>query len=276
LAFNKHQHKKKNRIQNTLNITNSNESTFSTAKNKLYSIEISKIKSNPYQPRFELDNLEDLKDSIKEFGLLQPPTVSKDASNDKYILIYGHRRLEAVKELGYESIDVFIQDNNDLNLRLKALAENSQRQDLDFLELAYAYKSILEDINISLEDLGKKVNKSKTYISQVLSILKLESEVIAQTKKDGYKVLSVLNKLNQIDKENQLDLYNQIKSLTRDDALSILSQHLNQKSKNNSKYSFKEKSGKYNFSIDTKNISKDEIQQAISDLLATVDKLKDL
>jgi ParB family chromosome partitioning protein len=275
MAFSKHR-KNKDRFENSFK-SESESSVFSTAKNKLYSIDINLIEPNPYQPRFEIDDVNELKASIAKLGLLQPLTVSKVKPNGKYTLIYGHRRLQALKELNKDDVEVLIEDNSDEQLRLKALAENSQRKDLDFLELAFAYKEILDTKKISYDELAQDVNKSKAYISQVLSILKLNSKVREKIKEEKYKTLSVLNKLNQVENNEQLDVYEKIKKLTRDEAVDYINMYIKESAtpKERKNLEIKNNRGKYNIKLNTNNLSSEEKKEAISKLYQIIKQLKE-
>jgi ParB family chromosome partitioning protein len=271
--FDKHKIKSRDRFNRV-----QSQEVFSSSAKKLYSIDINQIKDNPYQPRFEIDDIEELKASIQNIGLIQPLTVSKN-SDSTYTLIYGHRRLQALKELGYDDIEVLIEDNSDKNLRLKAISENSQRKDLDFLELAVAYKEIVAENNFTAEQLAKEVNKSKTYISQVLSILKLDENLLQEIKKDKYKTLSVLNKLNQIENNKQLDIYTNIKNLTRDEALIYIDEYKKSKKdiKDKKPYNIIAKSGKYKIDIDTNILNKsdkDELVRRLRNLIIQIEGQK--
>lgn len=276
MGFSKHK-KTKDRFENGYKKLYNENSVFSNAKNKLFSIDINLIEPNPYQPRFEIDNVDDLKNSIQKLGLLQPLTVSKVNSEGKYTLIYGHRRLQALKELGKEDVEVLIEDNSDEELRLKALAENSQRKDLDFLELAFAYKEIIETKNITLDELAQDVNKTKGYISQVLSILKLDDIVLQKIRDDKYKTLSVLNKLNQVEKDNQLNIYNNVKELSRDEAVEYIKEYVETKKepKETLNYEIKNNKGKISIKIDTKRLSNEDKEKVIKNLNEIINNLKE-
>jgi ParB family chromosome partitioning protein len=260
--FDKHKLKNRDRFKQK-----NKEKVFTTSEKKLYSIDINTIVDNPYQPRLEIDDIDELKASISSIGLIQPLTVSKN-SNSTYTLIYGHRRLQALKELGYDDVEVLIEDNSDKNLRLKAIAENSQRKDLDFLELAVAYKEIIDTYSYTLEELAKEVNKSKTYVSQVLSILKLDNSTLKVIKDDKYRTLSVLNKLNQIEDTKQLDIYNSVKAMTRDEALKYIDEYIKSSKEPIIKraYNIKAKNGKYKIDIDTTKLDKKESKELVRKL----------
>ncbi|MGA1933486.1 ParB/RepB/Spo0J family partition protein [Arcobacter sp. YIC-464] len=141
-------------------------------------LEISKISANPNQPRkiFDEDKLKELSDSIVEHGLLQPVTVI-EKSEDEYILVAGERRLRAHKLANLEKIKAYIIDADELKLRELALIENIQRDDLNIVELAYSYAQLINEHDLTHEELSKKVFKSRTSITNTLRLLQLSSYV---------------------------------------------------------------------------------------------------
>ncbi|MCT7524261.1 ParB/RepB/Spo0J family partition protein [Aliarcobacter cryaerophilus] len=141
-------------------------------------IEVSLIKPNPNQPRkiFDEEKLQELSASIKEHGLLQPIVVVED-EDGTYTLIAGERRLRAHKLANIEEIKVIIVDKDEFKLRELALIENIQRDDLNIIELAFCYAQLLNEHNITHEELSKKVFKSRTSITNTLRLLQLSSYV---------------------------------------------------------------------------------------------------
>ncbi len=154
-----------------------NSNDISTNNNTIEELEVSKIKPNPNQPRkiFDEDKLRELSESIVEHGLLQPVTVIR--SDDGYTLIAGERRLRAHKLANLDRIKSVIIDIEDFKLRELALIENIQRDDLNIIELAYSYAQLINEHNITHEDLSKKVFKSRTSITNTLRLLQLSSYV---------------------------------------------------------------------------------------------------
>jgi len=148
-----------------------------TSNNDLLEIEIDKIKLNPYQPRkiFNDQKLQELSDSIKTNGLLQPIVVTRDA--DKFLLIAGERRLKASLLANKTTIKALVLDVEDSKLRELALIENIQRDDLNIIEIAYSYAGLINDHNITHEELAKLVSKSRSSITNVLRLLTLSSLV---------------------------------------------------------------------------------------------------
>lgn len=141
-------------------------------------IEVSLIKPNPNQPRkiFDEEKLQELSASIKEHGLLQPIVVVED-EDGTYTLIAGERRLRAHKLANIEEIKAIIVDKDEFKLRELALIENIQRDDLNIIELAFCYSQLLNEHNITHEELSKKVFKSRTSITNTLRLLQLSSYV---------------------------------------------------------------------------------------------------
>ena len=141
-------------------------------------IELSLIKPNPNQPRkiFDEEKLQELSYSIKEHGLLQPIVVVED-EDGTYTLIAGERRLRAHKLANIEEIKAIIVDKDEFKLRELALIENIQRDDLNIIELAFCYAQLLNEHNITHEELSKKVFKSRTSITNTLRLLQLSSYV---------------------------------------------------------------------------------------------------
>ncbi|MDD3008003.1 MAG: ParB/RepB/Spo0J family partition protein [Arcobacter sp.] len=152
----------------------------STGNNKsgVRKLDVSLIKANPNQPRkiFDEEKLSELSESIKEHGLLQPIVVVENDDNS-YTLIAGERRLRAHKLAKIDQIKAIIVDADELKLRELALIENIQRDDLNIIELAYCYAQLLNEHNITHEELSKKVFKSRTSITNTLRLLQLNSYV---------------------------------------------------------------------------------------------------
>lgn len=141
-------------------------------------IDVSLILPNPNQPRkiFDEEKLQELSDSIKEHGLLQPVVVFEN-KDGTYTLIAGERRLRAHKIAQIEEIKSIVVDEDELKLRELALIENIQRDDLNIIELAFCYAQLLNEHNITHEELSKKVFKSRTSITNTLRLLQLSPYV---------------------------------------------------------------------------------------------------
>lgn len=160
------------------NSTPANETSENEVSDVILELDTDKIKPNPNQPRkiFDEDKLRELSDSIVEHGLLQPVTVIRD-DNGEYILIAGERRLRAHKLAELKTIRSTIVNIDDFKLRELALIENIQRDDLNVIELAYSYAQLINEHNITHDELSKKVFKSRTSITNTLRLLQLSSYV---------------------------------------------------------------------------------------------------
>jgi len=139
---------------------------------------IDSIKPNPYQPRksFDINNLQELSDSIKSYGVLQPISV-RVVNGNSYELIAGERRLRASKLAGLTEIPAIVIDVYDEDSAIIALIENLQRKDLNFIEEAEGYYNLINDHNLTQEKLAKMLGKSQSTIANKLRILKLNKEV---------------------------------------------------------------------------------------------------
>ena len=146
-----------------------------TSKNEIFEIDVNNIKLNPYQPRkiFNEDKLKELSQSITNNGLLQPIVVTKDAGT--YLLVAGERRLRATKLAQISTIKAVVIDIDSNKLRELALIENIQRDDLNVIEVAYSYAGLINDYNITHEELSTIVSKSRSSISNILRLLTLSS-----------------------------------------------------------------------------------------------------
>ncbi len=139
-------------------------------------IEVDLISPNPYQPRtyFSEEALNELSESIKKHGLLQPIIVIE--KDDKFVLLAGERRLRATKIAGFKTIRAIIADIESKNLRELALIENIQREDLNPVELAVSYKELIEEYKITQEGLSEIIHKSRTQITNTIRLLSLSDE----------------------------------------------------------------------------------------------------
>ncbi len=145
---------------------------------KVVQIPVNLIIPNPAQPRkvFTEEELEELTNSIKEYGVLQPLLVKKGEGR-RFILIAGERRLRASKLAGLQRVPVIIKDLDEPEAALIALVENVQREDLNFLEEARAYKKLMEEFNLTQGEIAKRVSKRQSTISNKIRILTLPEEL---------------------------------------------------------------------------------------------------
>ena len=136
------------------------------------------IETNPYQPRehFEQEALNDLAESIRIQGIIQPITVRKIAPR-KYQLISGERRLQASKIAGLEKIPAYVRTADEQQMIEMALIENIQRENLNAMEIAHSYKLLMDECHLKQEDLGQRVGKNRSTVTNYLRLLKLPTEI---------------------------------------------------------------------------------------------------
>jgi len=168
-------------------------------------IDIDKIETNPFQPRTDFDEtaLSELSESIKKQGVIQPVTVRK-MGYDKYQLISGERRLRASKMAGLETIPVFIRVANDEQMLEMALIENIHRENLNAIEVAISYQRLLEECQLTQDQLSEKIGKDRSTVANFLRLLKLPAEIQIAIR-DGYITMGHARAIINIsDKTKQL------------------------------------------------------------------------
>jgi len=140
-------------------------------------IPLSDIRPNPYQPRknFDKEALDELATSIRNYGVFQPIIVKKSIKG--YDLVAGERRLRASKLAGLETIPAIVKEFSDEEMREIALLENLQRENLTSIELAWAYKGLIDSLHIRQEDLAAKIGKSRSHVTNTLGLLRLPDDV---------------------------------------------------------------------------------------------------
>jgi ParB family chromosome partitioning protein len=146
--------------------------------NSVGQIPVGQIEANPYQPRthFDQEALAELADSIKMQGIIQPVTVRQMGTNS-YQLISGERRLQASKLAGLETIPAYIRKADDQQMLEMALIENIQRENLNAIEIALSYQRLLSECNLRQEDLGERVGKNRSTVTNYLRLLKLPPDI---------------------------------------------------------------------------------------------------
>ena len=174
-------------------------------------IEISHIETNPFQPRTDFDEnaIEELAKSIKEQGIIQPVTVRK-MGFDRYQLISGERRLRASIRAGLTRIPAFIRVANDEQMLELALIENIHRENLNAIEVAISYQRLIDECNLTQEQLSDKLGKSRSSIANFLRLLKLPAEVQIAIRDGHISMGHARTLINIDDKETQLRLLQQI------------------------------------------------------------------
>ena len=136
------------------------------------------IEPNPYQPRltFNQEALDELADSIRTLGLIQPITVRKTAAG-RYQIISGERRYRASRQAGMEVIPAYIRDTNDQGMLEMAIVENIQRENLDPIEIAMSYQRLIDECNLTQEQMAFRVGKKRTSVTNYLRLLKLPAKI---------------------------------------------------------------------------------------------------
>ena len=149
----------------------------SASVDDIQQINLSEIRSNPYQARktFNQEALQELAESIKTYGVFQPIIVKKSIKG--YDLVAGERRVKASRLAGMETIPAIVKDFSDEMMREIALLENLQRENLTAIELAWAYKSIIDSLHITQEELAAKIGKSRSNVTNTLGLLRLPTSV---------------------------------------------------------------------------------------------------
>lgn len=176
------------------------------SKDEIVNIKLSELRSNPYQPRiyFDEEALQELSDSIKEHGVFQPIIVKKSIKG--YEIIAGERRVKASKKAGLETIPAIIRDFTDEEMMQIALLENLQREDLSAIEEAKAYYDIIHSLNITQDELAKRVGKSRSHITNMIGLLRLPLNVknLINNKKITMGHARVLSKLESNEQIEEL------------------------------------------------------------------------
>ena len=173
-----------------------------TDKEEIIEVNISELRPNPYQPRkvFDKDALVELAKSIKEHGVFQPIIIKKSIKG--YEIIAGERRVRASKMAGLDKVPAIIRNLNDEQMMEIALLENLQRENLSAIEEAKAYKSLIDNLHLTQEQLSEKVGKSRSHVTNILGLLRLPAEVqdMVANKKISMGHARVLSKLESDEK----------------------------------------------------------------------------
>ena len=183
-------------------ILNDNEQKANNSSVNFNDIDINLIRLNPNQPRtnFNQKDISDLASSIKELGLIQPITVKQD--QDNYELISGERRLRAFKQLSIKTIPAYVRNANDQTSLEMALVENIQRKDLDPIEIAISYSRLIDELNLSQDEMSKRVGKDRSTISNYIRLLKLDP-IIQSGIRDNFISMGHGRCLINIESKNQ-------------------------------------------------------------------------
>ncbi len=174
-------------------------------------IAIDKIETNPFQPRTEFEDqpLKDLSESIKQQGVIQPITVRK-MGYDRYQIISGERRYRASKMAGLESIPAYVRIANDQSMLEMALVENIQRENLNPLEIGISFKRLLEECNLTQEELADKVGKDRSTVTNYMRLLKLPPKIQAAIRDNLITMGHARAIINVDDIGTQLKIFDEI------------------------------------------------------------------
>ncbi|HWA36078.1 MAG TPA: ParB/RepB/Spo0J family partition protein, partial [Cyclobacteriaceae bacterium] len=148
------------------------------ATGNMNELPIGEIEVNPFQPRqhFDQDALRELSESIKVHGIIQPITVRRLARN-QYQLISGERRFQAARLAGLKSIPAYVRSADDQQMLEMSLIENIQRENLNPIEIALSYQRLLTECNLKQDELGERVGKNRTTVTNYLRLLKLPPDI---------------------------------------------------------------------------------------------------
>lgn len=187
------------------------ESELLTQAANVNEIPLRYIETNPFQPRthFDLGLLEELADSIRTQGIIQPITLRKISKN-KYQIISGERRFQASKLIGLETIPAYVRSADDQQMLEMALVENIQRENLNALEIALSYQRLLNECNLKQEELGNRVGKKRTTVNNYLRLLKLPPDIQAALKDNKISMGHARALINVENVEDQLAIFNKI------------------------------------------------------------------
>ena len=179
-----------------------------TPKEEIVNVKLDELRSNPYQPRkvFDEEALQELADSIKEHGVFQPIIVKKSIKG--YEIIAGERRVKASRIAGLTEIPAIIRDFNDTQMMEIALLENLQRENLNAIEEATAYKKLQETLVLTQEELAKRLGKSRSHITNMIGILSLPQNIKDEISKNNISMghARVLSKLSdEVQQQELLD-----------------------------------------------------------------------
>jgi ParB family transcriptional regulator, chromosome partitioning protein len=174
-------------------------------------ISVDSIDSNPFQPRtsFDEQSLDELAASIKKLGIVQPLTV-REAGSGRYQLIAGERRLRAARRAGLTRVPAYIRTADDIAMLELALVENIQREDLDAIEVAISFQRLVEECNLTQEELSERVGKQRSTVANYLRLLKLPAEIQLGIKNKQLMMGHARTLINIEDPKRQINIYYKI------------------------------------------------------------------
>jgi ParB family chromosome partitioning protein len=198
-------------LQDTPNMNSASDKNAEKVVGSIIEIELDLIDVNPFQPRtyFDEEALLELANSIKELGVIQPITVRKLAGN-KFQLVSGERRYRASKLIGSKTIPAYIRLANDQEMLEMALVENIQRKNLDPIEVALSYQRLIDEIQLTQEELSTRVGKKRSTVANYLRLLKLDP-ILQTGMRDGFISMGHGRAMINVENtEDQLAIYEKI------------------------------------------------------------------
>ena len=198
-------------LDNSVSVNEFKEIGVAASNAQITTLPVDRIEANPFQPRneFKEEELLNLADSIRVHGLIQPITVRK-LSADKYQIISGERRFRAAQLVGLTSVPVFIRLANDQSMLEMALVENIQRENLNAIEIAISYKRLIDECKLTQEDLGLRVGKDRTTVTNYLRLLKLPPQIQTALRDDKISMGHARAIISIGDPVMQLKVFNEI------------------------------------------------------------------
>jgi len=192
-------------------LSGNEETTIKNLVGTIVDLDLNVIEINPFQPRsyFNEEALQELADSIKELGVIQPVTVRK-LDNDTFQLVSGERRFRASKLIGNKTIPAYIRTANDQEMLEMALVENIQRKDLDPIEVALSYQRLIDEIKLTQEEMSVRVGKKRSTVTNYLRLLKLDPIVQTGMRDNFISMGHGRALINVEDQEDQLTIYETI------------------------------------------------------------------
>ncbi|APZ46611.1 chromosome partitioning protein ParB [Polaribacter reichenbachii] len=198
-------------LQETPNINSASDKNADKVVGNIIEIDLELIDVNPYQPRtyFDEEALRELASSIRELGVIQPITVRKLEGN-KFQLVSGERRFRASKLIGNPTIPAYIRLANDQEMLEMALVENIQRKNLDPIEVALSYQRLIDEIQLTQEELSTRVGKKRSTVTNYLRLLKLDP-ILQTGMRDGFISMGHGRAMINVDNtEDQLAIYEKV------------------------------------------------------------------
>ncbi len=198
-------------LKETAEVNSAEDKNADKLVGNIIEIELDSIEVNPYQPRtyFDEEALRELASSIRELGVIQPITVRK-LSNNNFQLVSGERRFRASKLIGNKTVPAYIRLANDQEMLEMAIVENIQRKDLDPIEVALSYQRLIDEINLTQEEMSVRVGKKRSTITNYLRLLKLDP-IIQTGMRDGFISMGHGRALISVDSNSdQLNIYEKI------------------------------------------------------------------